>query len=483
MKKLKLLSILVSLVLVVSLFSACANPSDTGETSGTTKLIWWMVGDKPKDYDKVFNEINAYLKEKINVEIELKTAGYGDYTTKLNAVISSGDKYDIAWTSNWSNPFGQQASKGAYMELNELIDTYGQGIKDMVPDALWDSVTIDGKIYGMPVYKDSAIMPYFVFSKEYVEKYNVDYKNINSLETLEPFLRLIKANEPTVTPFEINANEGYHGLFDEFEMIVDTVPVGVRLDDTTHKVVNPFDTDIVKKKLKILNGWYNDGLINKDAPTKTESSKFRIVSGQHGFPYADADWSTGFGYDVVSTQRFDSYFTTSSGQGSINAVSVGSKNGKQAVELFNLINTDTKLRNMLAFGLEDVHYKKTGENNIEKIGKDYDGLPQFGTGPFFNMYVVDPAPSDKWDALKAANESSKQSSVLGFIFNTKAVESKIAAATTTYSKYKGQITTGAVNPDEAIPNLIAELDKVGYQDIIKEAQSQLDEFIKNRDSK
>lgn len=480
-----MLSLVVSAMLTISVFAGCNfGNSDGGSNSSGSKpttLTWWMVGDQPKDYSKVFTEVNKYLKEKINVELDLKIAGYGDYTTKMNAVISSGENYDMAWTSNWSNPFVQQANKGAYMKLNDLIEKEGKPLKEFIPQVLWDSVTIKGDIYGVPTYKDSALMPYFVFSKEYVDKYKVDYTKMNTLESLEPFLKEVKSKEPQITPFEINANEGYHGLFDEFEMILDTVPVGVELSATSNfKVVNPFETKIVKDKLTLLNRWYNEGLINKDAPTRTESSKFRLVSGQHGYPHADADWSSGFGYNVVSTQRFDSYYTTSSAQGSITAISSGSKNGSKAMEFITLINTDSKLRNMVAFGLENVHYKKTGDNTIEKIGKDFDGLPQFAQGTFFNMYVVDPASPKKWDDLKQANEVAKKSPILGFIFDTKPVEPEIAAATNAYSKFKGQLTTGAVDPNKGIQDLASELDKAGYKKIIDEAQKQLDEFMKTK---
>lgn len=46
-------------------------------------------------------------------------------------------------------------------------------------------------------------MPMWVFSKEYVEKYNIPYKDIKTLEDLEPWLKLIKENEEGVIPFTL----------------------------------------------------------------------------------------------------------------------------------------------------------------------------------------------------------------------------------------------------------------------------------------
>ena len=51
------------------------------------------------------------------------------------------------------------------------------------------------------------------FTKEYVDKYNIPYESIHSLEDLEPWLKIIKKNEPGVVPLYITKGFSYTVFF------------------------------------------------------------------------------------------------------------------------------------------------------------------------------------------------------------------------------------------------------------------------------
>lgn len=51
---------------------------------------------------------------------------------------------------------------------------------------------IDGKIYGVPTYKDSSVTQYFVWDKAVADKYGIDINSIKSYEDLYPALKKIK---------------------------------------------------------------------------------------------------------------------------------------------------------------------------------------------------------------------------------------------------------------------------------------------------
>lgn len=51
--------------------------------------------------------------------------------------------------------------------------------------------------------KEIGVAPMWVFTKEYVDKYNIPYQDIHTLEDLEPWLKVIHENEPDVTPLYI----------------------------------------------------------------------------------------------------------------------------------------------------------------------------------------------------------------------------------------------------------------------------------------
>ncbi len=68
----------------------------------------------------------------------------------------------------------------------------------------------------------------WVFTKEYVDKYNVPVDEIHSLEDLEPWLKVIHENEPDVVPMYLTSSYSAPIYMD---LIQD--PVGIEYGDET----------------------------------------------------------------------------------------------------------------------------------------------------------------------------------------------------------------------------------------------------------
>ena len=49
----------------------------------------------------------------------------------------------------------------------------------------WDGVAVDGKIYGVPANKELPYAPVWAFTKELVDKYNLDIDSVSDLASLE----------------------------------------------------------------------------------------------------------------------------------------------------------------------------------------------------------------------------------------------------------------------------------------------------------
>lgn len=444
----------------------------------TVNLVWWTIGNEPKDLKLVNEEINKYTKEKINVTVELKYASWGEYGEKLSKVIQSGENYDIAFGASINN-YLDLANKGYFADLKEVVPSVAPALDEFVPDELWAGMTVNNQVFGIPTYKDSAMSQYWVWDKELVDRLGIDYENINTLEELEPALKQIKADNPTKYPLLIHGLEGINGSFSAlngFDEFLGNPHVGIKYDDQTATVVSPWEDEQTMNNWRTLHKWFNEGLINPDAATVTEiTEKNKPIGGAQGFPHADADWSVGR-TPVVSHMFFGPAYSTGTIQGSFQVISAGSKHVEEAVKLIELFNTDSTARNLLAFGIEGVHYEKTGDNNIKILTDSY-SVPAYSQATFFNMYVVDPAPATKWTDLQKHNENAFASPALGFSFNTQPVQNQIAACSNIQAKYQPAIITGSINPDEAVPKMLEELNKAGYQDIIAEAQKQLNEFL------
>lgn len=176
------------------------------------------------------------------------------------------------------------------------------------------------------------------------------------------------------------------------------------------------------------------------------------------------------------------------------AVNKKSEHPKEAVELLNLIQTDKYLRNLLNYGIEDVHWEKVKAGSAEleaaegkpyvydfKIrlkedkAKDY-SVPYWVQGGLFNTYVLENEPLDKWAAFKEFNDASIEAPSFGFDFDLEPVSAEAAAFRTVLDEFGKSLYTGSVDPDKYLPRLKKKLEAAGIQKVIDEMQRQIDEW-------
>jgi len=454
------------------------------ETSTTTKdvptLVWWTIGGQvPSNFSKAVDAMNAYAAEKIGVKVDIKVASWGEWDTKMNTIVNTGEPFDIMFTN--SGKYSKQVAMGAFADITDLVQSETPDLYKLIPQNVWDGTKIGGKYYSVPTYKDSALTQYWVFDDKYVQKYNIDINNIKTLQDLDKPLHDMKAGEgKSFYPLPMTQGEGLNGFFNDYDdLTLGFPPVGVKADDASRKVVSVLEQPDVMANLKLLHQWYQDGIINPDAPTKTEADKGRPFFAAQAFPGAEISWQINDNvqkYDMV--QHYGPIYTTSTIQGSLNAISANSKYQKEALKYLELVNTDPKLRNMLAFGELGVDYKNVdGEKVIERTTDTWP-LAAYTQGTFFNLAVTKGAPEDQWEQVKKLNEAASSSTILGFALDISNLQTEVANCQAVWDKYKYELITGASDPEKMVPKITAELKSAGMDTIMKAAQEQIDNYFK-----
>jgi len=476
---------LASLMALTLLVSACGGKNASNNAAGDGKgekpveLIWYTIGTPQKDTDKVMEEVNKYTKEKINATVKMKQIDFGDYNQKMQVMAASGEPMDILFTSSWAFDYVQNARKGAFMELDDLLKTHGQGIVEALDPAFLEGSKVDGHNYAIPANKELPAQEVWRFNKELADKYNLDISSVRSMESLEPLLKTIKENEPGITPYAMVKD--FVPLM-PFDYIIEKLPMAVRIDTTDYKVVNMLETQEAKDALKTVHEYYKAGYISPEVAT-TSSVDDLYKSGKWFMdrastqPFAENLWSASYGYPVVSTPAGDPYIYNWSVMGSMQAISANSKYPEKAMEFLNLLNTDPVLRNMIDSGIEGVHYEKVGDNVMKNLdeSKNYD-MPTFSLGNLMITYLNEGDPENKWDEFKKFNESGINAPLLGFNFDSSKVTTELAAVQNVKEEYWSALMTGTVNPDEYLPKAIEKFKAAGIDKIIEEAQKQIDEW-------
>ncbi len=483
----KLLSAALCGCMAVSLaLTGCSSAGTSGNASGGSKddvtLLWYTEGDQPDDLQMVLDKLNPILKEKIGATIDIRFVSNADYDEKMTSVINSGEAFDICFTCDWANSYAINARKGAYLDLTPYLDGDNKALKEAIDSRFWEGVTIDGKIYGVPANKELPYAPVWAFTKELVDKYNLDIDSVTDLASLEPLLKTIKENEPEIIPLPLRASD-IPGIIDKYDIpAARELPAYVRYDDESRTVVNPFEQEDVLKNLHTIHDYFVKGYINQDAATNKQKLKNRLIYCGWYCPGAEEIWGNQAGYEVVCRPRYENYYSTTSCIGSLQAVSANSKHPAEAVKFLELLNTDPEIKNLVTYGIEGTHYEKTSDTSIKLLEASSRYTTDYYTlGNELIMYTVDPQAHDLWDQYRAFNDASKPSVLVGFSFNNENVKTEYASVMNITAQYLPQLFTGsAADVDETVAEMNKKLYDAGLQKIIDDMQKQIDEWAANK---
>ena len=474
MKSKKILAYLLGTLFVTSTVLTGCGSSSNSPTSANNDIVtlkWYSIGQEPQDLNTVLQKANEYLGEKIGVNIDMSFIDYGDYDQKMNVIMNTGGDYDLAFTCSWAGDYLGNSRKGAFLELDSYLDAHGKDMKTEIDSRFWDGAKIDGKTYAVPNQKELGASPMWMFDQELVEKYDIPYENIKTLEDLEPWLKLIKEKEPDFVPLYINKTVSFdHG----FDQVIE--PLGFDLSDSSLKVINIFESDSLKEKLKTLERFYKAGYINSDsnAQENDDRSVRRFAYKVDGQPYAEKIWSRDYKRKVVATPMTDTWVTNASTTGSMIAVAKNTKHPEKAVEFLNLLNTDEYLRNLINFGVEGVHYDLTDKGQVKMKEPITYNVSYMSVGNLFKTKTLDGDPITKWDDFKKFNDEAKMSPSLGFKFNSAGLENEIAAINNVLSEFKSSLYSGAVDVDSTLKAFNEKLYAQGLQKVMDEIQKQVD---------
>lgn len=463
------------------LFTACKSSnssgtsntgaSDSGKTEEPVTISINTGYVSPQvDQQKVQDAINEYLQKDLKVNVNLELNFIEGWDEKSNLMISSGEEFDIMFTAGWFK-YSENVAKGAFLPLDDLIDKNAPKLKETVTPEWFDGTRVDGKIYAVPTMKEKGAQDGVVLNKSLVEKYKIDVSTIKSAKDLEPYLALIKEKEPDYIPW-------WGEFIYQIDYIDDYIINGL-ISYKDGKAVPYWELPEVMEGFRTAHDWYTKGYINSNIMENPQQALGGFFAGWAMLkPGKDKELSAAYEEDLVQAGTTEVLTRTGDLQGSMMAISRTSKHPEMAIKILELMNTDKTLNNMINFGIEGVHYKKVSDNIITKT----DATPNYSPGggwifqnQFLN-YLWDTEDPNKWEEFEKFNDSARISPILGFVFDPSNVETEIAAINNIMEQYR-QVQQGVIDPDVAVPEAMDKCYKAGLQNVLDEANKQLDAFF------
>lgn len=272
----KLSAILLSMTLVATLFTACTSKGETNESQENTTVtglnyqkaedevetikkpdsIHWMVHSgmkKENGTDIWVSEFETFTGIDLNLDIVLNN----QYDTILDIAFSSGNAPDVFDLSG-EQKLATYVSQGAVADLTNLVkesELYGKVEKEV-----WDSVRINGKIYGIPDELASGTVTYF--RKDWLDRLGLsEPKNYDEfIEVLRAFRDNIEECEVPLTAPGLRSNqylpEFYQGATPDF----------IKVDGVW---VDGFAMDNMAEAMQRMKDAYREKLIDMQVVTNT----------------------------------------------------------------------------------------------------------------------------------------------------------------------------------------------------------------------
>ena len=529
MKKFKaILALVLVAALMLTLFAACGQseePSTTpntnggGETPGTdtpgdnadpnTGIDY---GEEDEDeivsiefyfYDlrmtgadhgeRIEAAVNEITEAEINTNVNITYMTIGDWQTKFQLSIGGGDRIDVASFCAGSGVATMYANTMA-MDITEYMAEFAPEAMEIVQNYV-GPYTYDGKLYGIPAYRNYARNYYIIMRKDILDELGLTEKaeNLTTWSGYEEILAAVyEAYDGTgLYPISKGAGKslvsanGYLNNGDNFSdrIIWDTLgdATGVVRTDDEGNVMLYQESPEYEQELLLAKKWRDNGWVYPDsALVDTHGDELM----KQGVTFSSIQGSeigietvkeSACGYPVVCPMLNGALLSTSTIASWGMGVPITAEYPEQACKFLNLMYTNADLMNLLIWGIEGEDYTMdNGEVVLNPEGGYYQADFLIGNNTLLKPLKGNGA--DFFERVDAINKETPNSTYLGFSLDTAPLELQISQITAVIDQYGGSLSCGEYTP-EAYANYIAQLEAAGVRDYLSQIQGQLDAWL------
>ncbi len=478
----KLVSLVLALCMLLSIATFAA--AEDKVVINVWRKTFNLAQPDQAQVDKVEAAINAYIADKINVQINL-TDMAGEYEDQAKLALANNE-IDLLWTASWESIIGTNdlVPANAVKDITNLLP--GTALYGSMSEGQWEATKYDGKNYFIPVYKDNVEGYDFMFRKALVDQFGWDITTVKTLADLEPMLEDAK-NAGLKYPYLAQKTAMfYRWNIDKFDFFTaDATTNFFAVDRATNTVVNTLQTPEYAEFCKLMGSWVEKGYMSDDDYNKittdtTTQTRDWAVSWWTDIP-VNAEANSRYNQEVVMQPATGRYAHSTSALGSCYAISANCDDvkAKACIDFMGLLYTDSTLADMYTFGIEgeDFTYTQEDGQTIKHVTQASE-LYNHSMWESANATIVTPLnnePDNKADLYDAFNGGANTSCAAGFRFNKAPVEAEYAACQALFDQYGFALENGAV-PADAVEDYIAQyqsdLDAAGYQECLKEFQAQ-----------
>ncbi|RXZ82560.1 extracellular solute-binding protein [Paenibacillaceae bacterium] len=507
MKASKRLVMMVALILVVAMLSACGSGNDKksndskgeqGSEKAEAKLPvrYLLPGNAPEDLATAVAAINKKLEEDgLNLVYEPTYIPWDVWDQKTNLMMSTGEEFEIIAIMHDAKSPNVLVGNGGIVPIDELLEKYGKEMKATIPDWIWDSAVINEKIHYVPnFWLDTAFNDGMVTMRsDLLEKNSLSAPK--SPEELLNVAEQIKNNWPEddKNVYLKVLNEPPYFLHNTYEAFPFTVVDNMIFIDQEGNVKSWLETEEFKMDVNYMRAAYERKLIHPDILTvPTEVLNQEELAGRYlyrpsdvsisdsvreRFPGAEVDI-----YYLNEGAKFRSYALRNS-----NGISATSPHPEAGIQFLNWVYSDQDNFDLTLYGVKGEHWEDAGKNlkNILKFNSN--GGAAYELANWLLGHVeMSRYPSNYDKAMlerrtTIADEANVVNSItIGFNFDPEPVAAEYANATAEMKTSIDPIRSGVVSYDQAFIKGLNNMKAAGLDRVVEEYNKQFTAWLQSK---
>lgn len=237
---------------------------------------------------------DSYINEDDNAKKVQELTGYSvkysqlpaaSASTQLNLLLTDHTKFNAMKLTK--NQFADLIKDDVLCDLTPAIDKFGGVLKEVISKESWETVTVNGKIYGIPERSSSDNIQYpIVFRQDWLDELNLGMPTTTAelrtvLQTIKTEKEVIPLTFDKYTPvvWPIAASFGIYADWQEYEV------------NGTKKVLYYMEAPGYKEYVDYMADLYNDGLIDAEVPTLDGATAISNFTTQKAGAVATSIWS------------------------------------------------------------------------------------------------------------------------------------------------------------------------------------------------
>jgi putative aldouronate transport system substrate-binding protein len=445
----------------------------TKEVTKPEKISWYVnIG---LNADQKYQEWKDEYKKKTGIELEYTPQNNNEYNQNLDLAFASKKAPD-AFNLAGEDRLPYYAAQGALADLTDLVKAAGLITADN--KAAWDSVTIDGKIYGVPFEVNTGTLTYV--RKDWLDRLGmkVPTNYDEYINMLRAFKEKIPECKTPVTGAKLYEDMAVTYLKDFYQ---DATPEFAKVNG---KWVDGLSEDNMKPALKRLQDAYKEGLIDPEVVTNTTSAcRDKWYGGSVGaFNYWGGMWTVQLdnrlkanvpGAQIVAIPAIkETKYNVR--VPSVTCISKDSKNIEGVFKNFvQYMHDGGEGQALFNNGVENIHWKQDGDhvtmlpnpqNPKELLEKAY-------MSSYYSLMPMKDKTKDPKidDRVISANEILKKDGVQQLTIPSSKKLTKISGDLTKLkAKIIAQVVMGKSSVDDGLKTYISESKNLGIDEAIKE---------------